>query len=285
MARMRMKKLEEYLSGVDDFEKPKIKFEQYPTPPHIASCVLYNIQVRIQLKLIHNSLTDKNLMQAQFGDLEGKLVGDLGSGCGMLSIGAFLLGSQLTVGFELDADAIDVSYLTFYVFKANFIDTFFRYFVTIYRKWNCLLLIAYRQMFCNFPPQSGKTALIRLSQIRHLVPKIMLAWICVLWKPVCIWLQKQCILCIKLPPGNHFSIYIFRFLLITLESRHNNFTNSNFLKIFRTRLENNLNFNFIHSLLFSLIKLYSSSHLAIRFNTFLLTKRFGCKNIFLSFKQ
>lgn len=45
MARMRMKKLEEYLSGVDGFEKPKIKLEQYPTPPHIASCVLYNIQV------------------------------------------------------------------------------------------------------------------------------------------------------------------------------------------------------------------------------------------------
>lgn len=89
MARMRMKKLEEYLSGVDGFEKPKIKLEQYPTPPHIASCVLYNIQ-------------------AQFEDLEGKLVGDLGCGCGMLSIGSFLLGAQLTVGFELDNDAIDV---------------------------------------------------------------------------------------------------------------------------------------------------------------------------------
>ncbi|XP_037825266.1 rRNA N6-adenosine-methyltransferase METTL5 [Lucilia sericata] len=89
MARMRMKKLEEYLSGVDGFEKPKIKLEQYPTPPHIASCVLYNIQ-------------------AQFEDLEGKLVGDLGAGCGMLSIGSFLLGAQLTVGFELDPDAIDV---------------------------------------------------------------------------------------------------------------------------------------------------------------------------------
>ncbi|XP_013114692.1 rRNA N6-adenosine-methyltransferase Mettl5 [Stomoxys calcitrans] len=89
MARMRMKKLEEYLSGVDGFQNPKIKLEQYPTPPHIASCILYNVQ-------------------AQFSDLEGKLVGDLGCGCGMLSIGSFLLGSQLTIGFELDPDAIDV---------------------------------------------------------------------------------------------------------------------------------------------------------------------------------
>ncbi|XP_061393614.1 rRNA N6-adenosine-methyltransferase Mettl5 [Musca vetustissima] len=89
MARMRMKKLEEFLSGVDGFEKPKILLEQYPTPPHIASCVLYNVE-------------------AQYFDLEDKLVGDLGCGCGMLSIGSFLLGAQLTIGFELDSDAIDI---------------------------------------------------------------------------------------------------------------------------------------------------------------------------------
>lgn len=49
-----------------------------------------------------------SFFQAQYFDLEDKLVGDLGCGCGMLSIGSFLLGAQLTIGFELDPDAIDV---------------------------------------------------------------------------------------------------------------------------------------------------------------------------------
>ncbi|XP_037933967.1 rRNA N6-adenosine-methyltransferase METTL5 [Teleopsis dalmanni] len=89
MARIKLKKLEEYLQGVDGFEQPKVKLEQYPTPPHIASCVLYNIQ-------------------AQYDDIDGKLVGDLGCGCGMLSVGSFLLGAQLTIGFEIDTDAIEV---------------------------------------------------------------------------------------------------------------------------------------------------------------------------------
>jgi len=46
-------------------------------------------------------------MQAQHEDIEGRLVGDLGCGCGMLSIASTLLGAQLTVGFELDGDAVD----------------------------------------------------------------------------------------------------------------------------------------------------------------------------------
>uniref|UniRef100_A0A1B0CDI9 Rna methylase n=1 Tax=Lutzomyia longipalpis TaxID=7200 RepID=A0A1B0CDI9_LUTLO len=89
MARMKLKKLEEYLQGIDGFEDPKILLEQYQTPPHIASCMLYEIQ-------------------SQFGDLEGKIVADLGCGSGMLSIGAFLLGATHTVGFEIDPDASSI---------------------------------------------------------------------------------------------------------------------------------------------------------------------------------
>jgi len=89
MARLKLKKLEEYLESVDGFESPKIELEQYPTPPHIASCVLYNIQT-------------------QFDDIENKFVCDLGSGCGMLSIGSFLLGAQLTIGFEIDPAAVEI---------------------------------------------------------------------------------------------------------------------------------------------------------------------------------
>lgn len=86
---MKLKKLEEYLQGVDGFERPKLEFEQYVTPSHIASCMLYEIQ-------------------AKFEDIENKFVCDLGSGCGMLSIGSFLLGANLTIGFEVDSDAIDI---------------------------------------------------------------------------------------------------------------------------------------------------------------------------------
>lgn len=89
MARMKLKKLEEYLQSVDGFERPKVNLEQYPTPPHIASCMIYNIQSRYE-------------------DIEGRIVGDLGCGCGMLSIGSFLLGAQLTVGFEIDESAIEI---------------------------------------------------------------------------------------------------------------------------------------------------------------------------------
>lgn len=91
MAAIKLKKLEEYLQGVDGFERPKILLEQYPTPSHIASCMLYEIQTK-------------------HGDIEGKLVADLGCGCGMLSIGSFLLGAQLTIGFEIDPDAVQVRY-------------------------------------------------------------------------------------------------------------------------------------------------------------------------------
>lgn len=51
MAKIKLKKLEEYLQCVDGFENPKILLEQYPTPPHIASCMLYNIQVLFFLYL------------------------------------------------------------------------------------------------------------------------------------------------------------------------------------------------------------------------------------------
>uniref|UniRef100_A0A1L8DRX5 Putative rna methylase n=1 Tax=Nyssomyia neivai TaxID=330878 RepID=A0A1L8DRX5_9DIPT len=89
MARMKLKKLEEYLQGIDGFEEPKILLEQYQTPPHIASCMLYEIQ-------------------SQYGDIEGKLVADLGCGSGMLSIGSFLLGASHTIGFEIDPEASNI---------------------------------------------------------------------------------------------------------------------------------------------------------------------------------
>lgn len=44
------------------------------------------------------------------------MVADLGCGCGILSIGSALLGAQLTIGFEIDMDAINVSFFwTFFI--------------------------------------------------------------------------------------------------------------------------------------------------------------------------
>lgn len=91
MASLRLRQLEEYLQQMDVFEKPKILLEQYATSAHIASHMLYNAQ-------------------SQFNDIEGKSVADLGSGCGILSLGAKMLGAQYVVGFEIDSDAIDIQY-------------------------------------------------------------------------------------------------------------------------------------------------------------------------------
>lgn len=90
MAALKLKQLEQFLQGVDAFEKPKILLEQYITPPHIASCLLHTIQTK-------------------YSDLDGKMVADLGAGSGMLSIGALLMGAQHVVAFEIDLDAITVS--------------------------------------------------------------------------------------------------------------------------------------------------------------------------------
>uniref|UniRef100_A0AAX7SK00 Methyltransferase domain-containing protein n=1 Tax=Astatotilapia calliptera TaxID=8154 RepID=A0AAX7SK00_ASTCA len=86
---MKLKELESCLQQVDTFEEPKILLEQYPTSAHIAACMLYTIQ-------------------STFDDIEGKLVADLGCGCGVLSIGAAMLDAGLCVGFDIDDDALDI---------------------------------------------------------------------------------------------------------------------------------------------------------------------------------
>lgn len=86
---MKLKELESCLQQVDTFETPKILLEQYPTTPHIAACMLYTIH-------------------GTFNDIEGKLVADLGCGCGVLSIGATMLEAGFCVGFDLDNDALEI---------------------------------------------------------------------------------------------------------------------------------------------------------------------------------
>ncbi|KAL4229212.1 Methyltransferase-like protein 5 [Mactra antiquata] len=86
---MKLKKLQEYLDDVDVFENPKVKLEQYPTTPHIAACMLHTIHTR-------------------YNDIEDKTILDLGCGCGILCIGAVMLGAKKVIGIDIDDDALEV---------------------------------------------------------------------------------------------------------------------------------------------------------------------------------
>ncbi|KAM7537215.1 hypothetical protein Aperf_G00000072870 [Anoplocephala perfoliata] len=81
------KKLQTELQNVDSFSCPKQHLEQYPTSAQVASDILFD-------------------MQARHDAIEGKAVGDLGCGAGILSFGARLLGASFVVGFDVDQDAI-----------------------------------------------------------------------------------------------------------------------------------------------------------------------------------
>ncbi|KAH9520164.1 Methyltransferase-like protein 5 [Bulinus truncatus] len=86
---MKRKELESYLQDIDVFDNPKVKLEQYPTSPHIAACMLHT-------------------MAATYDDIDGKHVADLGIGCGILSIGAVMLGAGYVLGVDIDEDALKV---------------------------------------------------------------------------------------------------------------------------------------------------------------------------------
>ncbi|XP_038215904.1 rRNA N6-adenosine-methyltransferase METTL5 [Zerene cesonia] len=88
-ATMKLKTLEGHLLSLSGFSKPKIEFEQYETPAHIAAVALYTIQT-------------------QFEGIENKLILDAGCGPGMLSIGASLLGAGVVISVDIDDDALDV---------------------------------------------------------------------------------------------------------------------------------------------------------------------------------
>lgn len=78
--------LEAQLAVVAGFENPKVSLEQYPTPPDLAAHLVHLADLR--------------------GDIEGATVLDLGSGTGMLGLGAALRSPARVVGVELDDDAL-----------------------------------------------------------------------------------------------------------------------------------------------------------------------------------
>ena len=83
---MKRKDLEMALQRVRPFPSPRADLEQYLTPATIAADMLF-------------------LAYSQ-GDIEGKEVVDLGSGTGMLAIGAGMLGAKRVIGVDVDEAAV-----------------------------------------------------------------------------------------------------------------------------------------------------------------------------------
>jgi len=78
--------LKQLLSKVEDFENPRIKLEQYITPPALAADLVFTAYMQ--------------------GDIENKDVVDLGSGTGILAIGASKVEGNVTA-VEKDEAALD----------------------------------------------------------------------------------------------------------------------------------------------------------------------------------
>lgn len=66
------------------------KLEQYTTPPLIAANVL-------------------TCVQTEHGDIQDKVVADLGCGCGVLAIGCVLLGARRVIGIDIDQRMIETA--------------------------------------------------------------------------------------------------------------------------------------------------------------------------------
>lgn len=77
------------LSGLNGFKEQKVNIEQYSTDSEIAASILWDAYMR--------------------GDIEGKVIADLGSGTGILGLGALLLGAKSAYFVEIDEDAIEIA--------------------------------------------------------------------------------------------------------------------------------------------------------------------------------
>ncbi|MEN6443982.1 MAG: METTL5 family protein [Methanoregula sp.] len=83
---MKLKNLEMALQRLAGYTKPRASLEQYQTPAPLAARLLYHAFMK--------------------QDIEGKRVCDLGSGTGILAIGAAILGAASVTGIEIDEKAI-----------------------------------------------------------------------------------------------------------------------------------------------------------------------------------
>lgn len=101
--KMKLKQVEQFLQQVDDFESPKIKYEQYATNAHLAGKHLF-INISVFKFLAHMIYTAAN----SYDDIRDKTVADFGCGCGMLSIAAALMGAEKVYSLDIDPDALEI---------------------------------------------------------------------------------------------------------------------------------------------------------------------------------
>jgi len=86
---MKLRQLEITLQRCDGFEKPRVAWEQYQTPATLAARLLYDAYMN--------------------GDIEGKIICDLGCGTGILAIGASLLGAKTVKAVDIDPNALRIA--------------------------------------------------------------------------------------------------------------------------------------------------------------------------------
>jgi len=86
---MKKKELEMLLQKVPTPNKTDPTLEQYMTPAHIAADILFNAYY--------------------LGDVNDKIIVDLGCGTGIFSIGASILGAKKIIGFDIDKESIHLA--------------------------------------------------------------------------------------------------------------------------------------------------------------------------------
>lgn len=91
------------LSKLKGFTEPKVRVEQYSTDPEIAAEMLY--------------------MAYMTGDIEGKVIADLGAGSGILGLGASLLGAKVYL-VESEDKAVEMMEKNLEFLKSEFGEVF-----------------------------------------------------------------------------------------------------------------------------------------------------------------
>lgn len=86
---MKQKQLEILLQHTPKPNTPIPHLEQYMTPAIIAADVIYTAY--------------------HWGDIQDKIVVDLGCGTGIFAIGAFLMGAQKVIGYDIDPNVISIA--------------------------------------------------------------------------------------------------------------------------------------------------------------------------------
>lgn len=99
---MKLKQVEQFLQQVEDFESPKIKYEQYATNAHLAGKIYICNIIFYHTFVAHMIYTAAN----SYDDIRDKTIADFGCGCGMLSIAATLMGAEKVYSLDIDPDAL-----------------------------------------------------------------------------------------------------------------------------------------------------------------------------------